>query len=286
VGAMSVALTGEASTAQQGTLSVTGDAEIALTGEEATADAGTLTPSISAEPVGTEVLCEQNPIGAPGFVELTGSAVTVTAGNVFTTEDRERALTGESMTAQDGSCFASPLAFVSGASMTMDQAQIGERTFPLTGSSMTAGAGDLSAGPKNSTGFVLYLPFRAVAGIFSQGGGVDTSINATTNKTVMPPPNEPLTDAQGRINPSWYRFLEYMFNKKLGGAAGPSMADLTATVESSQQAVTQTIEKVTAVSEAVTQNAQVLQATVEVAQNNSLSGSSNIPAPRTYTSEK
>jgi hypothetical protein len=29
-----------------------------------------------------------------------------------------------------------------------------------------------------------------------------------------------------------------------------------------------------------------LQATVEVAQNNSLSGSANIPAPRTYTSER
>jgi hypothetical protein len=77
-----------------------------------------------------------------------------------------------------------------------------------------------------------------------------------------------------------------MFNKKLGGAAGPTMADIAANVESSQAAVTQTIATVTAVSEAVTQNAQVLQATVEVAQNNSLSGSANIPSPRTYTSER
>jgi hypothetical protein len=286
VGSMTVPLVGSEATAEQGELIVTGDEEMALAGSEVTSATGTLTPSVSAAVTGSEFLGEQNAIGAPGFVALTGSLILVSAGDVFTTNDRDLALTGESMTAQDGSCFASPLAFVTGASMTIEQAQIGERTFALTGSEVTVSAGDMSAGPKNATGFVLYLPFRAVSGIFSEGGGVDTSVNATTNKTVMPPPNEPLTDQQGRISPSWYRFLEYMFNKKLGGAAGPTMADIAANVESSQAAVTQTIATVTAVSEAVTQNAQVLQATVEVAQNNSLSGSANIPSPRTYTSER
>jgi hypothetical protein len=286
VGSMTVPLVGSEATAEQGELIVTGDEEMALAGEEMTSAAGTLTPSVDAAVTGSEFLGEQNAIGAPGFVALTGSLILVSAGDVFTTNDRDLALTGEAMTAQDGSCFASPLAFVTGASMTIEQSQIGERTFALTGSEVTVSAGDMSAGPKNATGFVLYLPFRAVSGIFSEGGGVDTSVNATTNKTVMPPPNEPLTDQQGRISPSWYRFLEYMFNKKLGGAAGPTMADIAANVESSQAAVTQTIATVTAVSEAVTQNAQVLQATVEVAQNNSLSGSANIPSPRTYTSER
>jgi hypothetical protein len=286
VGSLDVELTGAAVTSAQGEFVVTGDAESAISGAEIASNAGTLIPSWSVDATGVGILAEQYPVGAPGFVELTGAQALVSAGFVSTTEDRDLALTGASLTAQDGSTFASPLAFVAGASMTMDQAQIGERTFALTGSEVTVSAGDVSAGPKNATGFVLYLPFRAVSGIFSEGGGVDTSVNATTNKTVMPPPNEPLTDQQGRISPSWYRFLEYMFNKKLGGAAGPTMADIAANVESSQAAVTQTIATVTAVSEAVTQNAQVLQATVEVAQNNSLSGSANIPAPRTYTSER
>jgi hypothetical protein len=147
----SVALTGEAVTCAQESVEVTGDDSQALTGEAATASAGTAPPVVSVPLTGQQFSGAQYNVGAPGGATLTGAAATFSAGEVFTVNDREFALTGASMTAQDGAMFSSPLAFVAGQELTVGQADIGPINVALTGEAITVGQGALTAPVEAST---------------------------------------------------------------------------------------------------------------------------------------
>jgi hypothetical protein len=140
-----VALTGSEATFAQGTLTVTGDAFVELVGEAITSAAGTLIYDKQEPLTGVSITSEMYFVGAPGGAELTGIEIATTAGEIFTTDDRSFALTGIPIAVQDGSCFASPLAFVEGQSLTVEAQQIGPVNVDLTGIEFPAEAGLVEA---------------------------------------------------------------------------------------------------------------------------------------------
>lgn len=147
VSSASVALVGSASTTAAGTLTVTGDLTLALTGEASTADLGDISPDPFFDISGLEIVSAQQNIGAPGGATLSGTAITVSQGNIFTTTDREFALTGSSVSVLGGITFASSLAFPAGALITATAQVFGPRGTSLTGMQIGAEAGFLE-GPR------------------------------------------------------------------------------------------------------------------------------------------
>lgn len=122
---------------------------------------------------------------------------------------------------------------------------------------------------------------------YSGGSGVIQSANSRV-KIQIPHVSQTFgrvnADGTVTIGKDWYRFLQDFFNK-MGGPQGASIDDLSTTVvETRAQAITAT-NGVASVSQQVDANAQSLAATVQVAQNNSLAGSSQIP-PVVYSSGK
>lgn len=81
---------------------------------------------------------------------------------------------------------------------------------------------------------------------------------------------------------SWYDALNYVCNTQLGGITGPSLSDITTTVDSTRSSAIDAQNAVSVVAQTVNANADTLAATVQVAQTNSLSGSTQIP-PVTFT---
>lgn len=147
--AMSLALIGAEIATAQGALTVTGDITLALTGEESTSDTGTVSPDPFFDITGLQITSQQETLGAPGTAALTGSEITVTTGVVFTTEDRDVALTGAQMTAVDGITFASSLAFPTGLGIESLAQSIGPRGADLVGESISANQGFVEA-PRRS----------------------------------------------------------------------------------------------------------------------------------------
>jgi hypothetical protein len=130
---------------------------------------------------------------------------------------------------------------------------------------------------------------RGVSGIFTEGGGVSTQSIAASAKAMLPTPATPIGYVNGdRTKPvyidagTWYRLLDFIINVKLGGVAAPSVTDIASTITSVQEAVTTTVTTVNSVTETVVQNAAALDTVREVAQNNSLSGASQIPRIQRY----
>lgn len=120
----------------------------------------------------------------------------------------------------------------------------------------------------------------ALEGANPYSGG--NSVTGNTGRRV-PLPNASIpfgtVNAQGQVivEPSWYQAFDFFFNKQLGGPSAPSIAELsTATVSTRDQAI-QAQTDVASVSQQVTTNAASLGAVVQVAQNNSLTGASQIP---------
>jgi hypothetical protein len=140
-GSVSAALVGEAATGGQGTFEITGDDSADLTGEASTSAAGTATPALSLPLSGQQVDTAQYNVGAPGGASLTGEAVTVSTGEVFTVNDRTYELTGQSMTVQQGDTSASSLAFPAGEEFTASIQDIGPRNVELTGESIASDTG-------------------------------------------------------------------------------------------------------------------------------------------------
>ncbi len=144
-----VALEGAEFTSSVGDVAVTGDVTETLKGAESTAAAGSLEYNKQEPLTGSVATFAQEPIGAPGFASLSGIEVTTTAGNVFTTNDRDYALTGVSMTISEGSTFASPLAFVEGALLLLEIQDIGPREVTLSGVEITSEMGIVDIPRKN-----------------------------------------------------------------------------------------------------------------------------------------
>lgn len=121
---------------------------------------------------------------------------------------------------------------------------------------------------------------------YSGGTGIAQSANSASLKLQLPTSQFIGTvekDGRVRINPDWFRFLHDLFEQRLGGAQGDSIPDLSTTVVDTRAQAITAINGVSAVSQQVDANAQALAATVQVAQTNSLAGSTQIP-PVVYSS--
>lgn len=123
---------------------------------------------------------------------------------------------------------------------------------------------------------------------YSGGTGVQQSANSANQKLQLPTSQFIGTvekDGRVRINPDWFRFLHDQFEQRLGGTQGDSIPDLSSTVVDTRAQAIDAVTGVAAVTQQVNANAQALAATVQVAQNNSLAGSSQIP-PVVYSAQK
>jgi hypothetical protein len=143
VSSLSLTLAGSEVSTAQGAFTVTGDGFADLVGEEITSETGTVSFSQSFELSGVQINSAQETVGAPGGAALSGVEITSSPGSVFTTADREFALTGVETTVQAGDTFASPLAFVDGLEIVTDLQGIGPREVTLSGAEITSSAGSV-----------------------------------------------------------------------------------------------------------------------------------------------
>ena len=122
-----------------------------------------------------------------------------------------------------------------------------------------------------ATGAIVYLPLRAVSGLWS--GGVTAADDYTDLKAWLPPARQPIAyEDRGRllVNPTWYRFFWFLCEVKLGGIDGPTVPDVSAAVDATVATSSTASATANAVAQQASQNAASLAATVDVARNNSL----------------
>lgn len=115
---------------------------------------------------------------------------------------------------------------------------------------------------------------------YSGGIGIQQSASSANQKLQLPTTmtiGKVRPDGTVQIDPNWWRFLHDLFEQRLGGTQGDSIPDLTTTVVDTRAQAITAQTSVSAVSQQVDANAQALAATVQVAQNNSLTGSGQIP---------
>lgn len=130
---------------------------------------------------------------------------------------------------------------------------------------------------------VLYIVLRAIAGAFTDGGGVSNEQAATATKSLLPGRHVPFLDSKGLVTEPWYRWMHAVEFQKLGGPTAPTVGDLSNSIQGVQSAVTQTTQAVVDVQDMTTQNAQALSTVVEVTKDNNLAGSEQIPTVRLNT---
>lgn len=136
-----------------------------------------------------------------------------------------------------------------------------------------------------TTGAVLYVPFRSASGVMV-GAGLSNQASAVSAKSMLPGPRTPLGYVNGdKKQPvyidesTWYRLIDFILNKKLGGVSAPSIADVASTVTTIQDAVTSNVTAVTELTDQAAANAAVLNTVREVAQVNGLDGADQIENP-------
>lgn len=121
---------------------------------------------------------------------------------------------------------------------------------------------------------------------YSGGTGIQQSASAANQKLQLPT-TMIIGYVDGKpvqMNPDWFRFLHDLFIERMGGPQGDSIPDISTTVVDTRAQAISATNGVAAVTQQVNANAQSLAATVQVAQNNSLAGSSQIP-PVVYSSK-
>lgn len=123
---------------------------------------------------------------------------------------------------------------------------------------------------------------------YSGGTGITQSA-AAANQKLQLPTNQFIgtveKDGRVRMSQDWFRFFHDLFEQRLGGTQGDSIPDISTTVVSTREQAIAAQNGVSVVSQQVDANAQTLAATVQVAQTNSLAGSSQIP-PVVYSVQK
>lgn len=134
---------------------------------------------------------------------------------------------------------------------------------------------NISVATGRTSGVVLYIAPRFSSG--AAQSGVPASANETNLKAWLPPPRHPLVDSQGFIDPRWYRFFEYLTEKRLGGASGPSLNDIAATITTVKDQAVSDALTISGLLQQATANAESLSTTVQVIRDNSLPGASQIP---------
>lgn len=118
---------------------------------------------------------------------------------------------------------------------------------------------------------------------YTGGSGL---LASNRNKYKLPSANVPFgtvqPDGSVMVNPNWYRVLDYVVNTQLGGLTGPTLGDITTTVDATRSSAIDAQNAVSVVAQTVNANANALAATVQVSQTNALTGASQIPRV-TYT---
>ena len=136
---------------ESGDIDNVNDGQQTPTGQAISASAGSVGYSYSFQLSGQEIVSAQQSMGAPGGAALVGAEIATTAGTLFVTNDRDTALTGQEFTSAAGLAFASPLAFVTGESMTLSAQEIGPREVALSGIEIIPQQGVLRVPPEVNT---------------------------------------------------------------------------------------------------------------------------------------
>ena len=145
-------------------------------------------------------------------------------------------------------------------------------------------SGDIafSVGPAYTSGAVLYVPVRMASGLWSTTG-VAASSDLSNLQAWLPPQRQPVAYQQGAqwfCDPAWYRFFQFVSEVKLGGRSGPTLPDVVTSITTTQTTAAAASASVTTLQQQTTANAEALAATVQVAQDNALTGASQIPEVR------
>lgn len=138
----------------------------------------------------------------------------------------------------------------------------------------------ISVAAGRKTGAVVYVASRFVSGLYSETG-VTPSANLTGLRARKPPRHVPLArldkDGNYYITEAWDRYLEHVDKIRLGGPLGPNLPDIETTVTTAQAQAATVAATAAGLTQQVAQNAESLAATVEVAENNALTGATQIP---------
>lgn len=122
---------------------------------------------------------------------------------------------------------------------------------------------------------VFYLPLRAYADGMS--GTVDPTTALDNLRSLLPSQRTPLVNPDSTMSSQWYRFFDYMVNQYLGGLTQPTVADIVASVEAAMTSVNASNEATALIAQQAQANAESLAAVVQVTQNASIPGASQIP---------
>ena len=257
-----------------GSLTLTGFAPTVSAPRTISVPAGSLTLTGFAPTVSTP-----RTISVPaGSLTLTGYAPTVTGGSSGTTVSvpaGSLTLTGFSPTVSVSAVIAIPA---------------GALTLTGFAPSVFTTAGvvvDVPAGSLTLTGYaptvytlggftdsVMYLPIRAYAN--SEAGSVEnTTLN--TLKSLLPRQPQKVVQADGTMDPAWYRCFDYLINTYLGSLSQPTIESIVTAVEESMGATMAAAQTTALVAQQAQANAEALAATVEVLNTNSIAGASEIP---------
>jgi hypothetical protein len=138
-----------------------------------------------------------------------------------------------------------------------------------------------SSGNRRTGASLLFSP-RFVAGVFRTGVDNTTVPDALSN---LPNARVPLgyVMVNGREQPVyidvrvWYRFLQTLWETKLGGYAGSALPDVVTSVEATAASVSASATTTAAVAAQTQANAEALSTAVQVLQNAAIPGADQIP---------
>lgn len=83
------------------------------------------------------------------------------------------------------------------------------------------------------------------------------------------------------MNPTWYRFFQFLSETKLGGATAQTIPEIVASVVATIEQSAVTSASLTSVAQQTQANADSLSATVQTVQTAALPGSESIPPVQT-----
>lgn len=98
----------------------------------------------------------------------------------------------------------------------------------------------------------------------------------------LPAANVPLSLDGKLINPVWYRALQEVFENRLGGINAKTVPEVVSTTEQTQSQVLSVQTGVQSIGTQVVAITDAVNTTTQVAQNNNLSGSTQIPRLPSY----
>ena len=129
-----------------------------------------------------------------------------------------------------------------------------------------------------STGAVFFVQARMMSGAYAFG------VDATTpgrDFAWLPSAQTPFGHTRPNgdvvVNPAWRAFFDYLTEKRLGGIAGKSIAEVVSTVEIVQSAAVTAVLQVAAVAQQSQTNAEALSTVREVLVVNAVPGATQIP---------